>query len=235
MCVLDVGLVEEEKLALRKTLCNLHAQLAYERERRENVEKVLDVTEQEKRVLEERLASLEGARRRQAELEVEVDELRQLWRSETNTKPTDSLVPESVFYLEKGMESGPGTGPDDYEEGGPEHDIRRGHNLTCIRRSEAVRQRGISLLNEVDAQYGVLKTKYDELLHRYQRGDDRLSHKGVQTPAVTLKTRSTSPVDELYQPEYKALFTEIFSRIQKTEEDLKENRATVMEKPVWEE
>ncbi|XP_062846925.1 cerebellar degeneration-related protein 2 [Trichomycterus rosablanca] len=230
---LDAGLVAEEKSALKKTLCNLHAQLASERERREATEKVIELTEREKRALEHRVALLEGARRRQAELEVEVVELRQLWRSESSAKPTDSLMPDTVFYLEKAVESG--TGPDDCEDEGPAQDLRRGHKLTCIRRSEAVRQRGISLLNEVDAQYGVLKTKYEELLHRCQRGDDELSHKGVQTPAVALKMQSLSPMDEPYQPEYKALFKEIFTCIQKTKEDLKENRATVRQKQVLDE
>lgn len=36
-------------------------------------------------------------------------------------------------------------------------DIRRGHEELCIRRAEAVKQRGISLLNEVDAQYSALQ------------------------------------------------------------------------------
>ena len=106
-------------------------------------------------------------------------------------------------------------------------------------RSQAVRQRGISLLNEVDAQYSALQVKYEELLRRCQRGADGLSHKAVQTPAsrrsssvttVSTATASTAtesyrPTDELHQPEYKALFQEIFTCIQKTKEDLSENRA----------
>lgn len=36
-------------------------------------------------------------------------------------------------------------------------DIRRGHEQLCIRRAEAVKRRGISLLNEVDAQYSALQ------------------------------------------------------------------------------
>ena len=36
-------------------------------------------------------------------------------------------------------------------------EIRRGHDRLCIRRAEAVKQRGISLLNEVDAQYSALQ------------------------------------------------------------------------------
>lgn len=39
-------------------------------------------------------------------------------------------------------------------------EIRRGHERLCIRRAEAVKQRGISLLNEVDAQYSALQVVY---------------------------------------------------------------------------
>lgn len=39
-------------------------------------------------------------------------------------------------------------------------DIRRGHEQLCIRRAEVVKQRGISLLNEVDAQYSALQVAY---------------------------------------------------------------------------
>lgn len=38
-------------------------------------------------------------------------------------------------------------------------DIRRSHERLCIRRAEAVKQRGISLLNEVDAQYSALQVE----------------------------------------------------------------------------
>lgn len=41
-------------------------------------------------------------------------------------------------------------------------DIRRGHEQLCIRRAEAVKQRGISLLNEVDAQYSALQVLYSK-------------------------------------------------------------------------
>ncbi|MCJ8746029.1 hypothetical protein PDJAM_G00137030 [Pangasius djambal] len=223
---LDAGLVEEEKSALQNALRSLHTQLGSERERREAAEKVMELTERENRALEEQLAQLEGTRRHQAELEAEVEELRQLWRSETSSvKPTDSLVADAVIFLteEKGAESGAEAVE---EEEGSEQELGRGHELTCIRRSEAVRQRGISLLNEVDAQYSVLKSKYEELLLRCQRGDDAPSHKAVQTPAASLKTHSASLADDAYQPEYRALFKEIFTCIQKTKEDLSENRAT---------
>ena len=36
-------------------------------------------------------------------------------------------------------------------------ELRRRHDQMCIRRAEAVKQRGVSLLNEVDAQYSALQ------------------------------------------------------------------------------
>ncbi|XP_051987799.1 cerebellar degeneration-related protein 2-like [Xyrauchen texanus] len=246
--------VEEENSTLQHTLHTLKAQLAAERARRVEAEQETELTVQENSMLEQRLSLLEGTRRRQAELEAEVEELQQLWRSESSSaKPTDALLPENVFFSAEEM-----VGPEDEEElevefqqgrrrcisesyvrGARAEDIRRGHERTCIRRAQAVKQRGISLLNEVDAQYSALQMKYDELLRRCHQGADKFSHKGVQTANVnaqrrrsliktataTTTTNSICPADELHQPEYIALFKEIFTCIQKTKEDLSENRA----------
>lgn len=252
-------MVEEENESLQTALQTLQAQLVTERERREAAERVAELTDQENRVLEERAVLLEGARRRQAELEAEVEELRQLWRSEApSTRPPDALLPDSVFFPSE-EKAGQGEEEEKDEEEAAQvqerrrcsseshirgtwaEELRRGHDRTCVRRTEghsqAVRQRGISLLNEVDAQYSALQIKYEELLRRCQRGADGLSHKAVQTPAsrrsssVATVTASTSSetgcsVDDLQQPEYKALFKEIFTCIQKTKADLSENRGT---------
>ncbi|XP_026064722.1 cerebellar degeneration-related protein 2-like [Carassius auratus] len=248
---LDDRHVEEENSTLQHTLHNLKVQLASERARRLEAERETELTAQENGALEERLSLLEGARRRQAELEAEVEELRQLWRSESSgARLTDAMLPDSVFF---GVEEKVGVGhveeeeqeaelpqgrrrcsSDSYVRGARAEDIRRGHERTCIRRAQAVKQRGISLLNEVDAQYSALQVKYEELLRRCQQGADSLSHKAVQTPtapAQRRKSQATTTTDticlanELHQPEYKALFKEIFTCIQKTKEDLSENRA----------
>ncbi|XP_036423274.1 cerebellar degeneration-related protein 2 [Colossoma macropomum] len=253
-------MVEEENASLQSTLRTLQAQLVSEREQREAAERAAELTDQENRVLEHRATLLEGAQRRLAELEAEVEELRLLWRSEApSTRPTDALLPDSVFFPseekvkpeeEEKEEEEPvperrRCSSESYVRGTWAEELRRGHDRTCVRRTEghsqAVRQRGISLLNEVDAQYSALQVKYEELLRRCQRGADGLSHKAVQTPAsrrsssVTTVTTATAsmtvesgcPADELHQPEYKTLFKEIFTCIQKTKEDLSENRATL--------
>ncbi|TSV28421.1 Cerebellar degeneration-related protein 2 [Bagarius yarrelli] len=222
----DDDLVKEEKSSLQSALRNLHIQLDSERKRREAAEKVTELTQRESRVLEEQLAQLEGSRRHQAELEVEVEELRQLWRSEKpRVRPTDSLVVDAVFFFAEENREEVGAEAVEEEEGS-EQELRRRHELMCIRRSEAVRQRGISLLNEVDAQYGILKTKYDELLLRCHVGDHSHNHKAVQTPAAALRPPPAPLTNDTHQPEYRALFKEIFTCIQKTKEDLSENRAT---------
>ncbi|KAK9978244.1 hypothetical protein ABG768_020003 [Culter alburnus] len=248
---LDDRLVKEEETStLQHTLHNLKLQLAAERARRVEAERETELTVQENSALAERLSLLEGARRRQAELEAEVEELRQLWRSESSgARLADALLPDNVFF---GVEERVGTGQEEeegleaefpqgrrrcssesYVRGARAEDIRRGHERTCIRRAQAVKQRGISLLNEVDAQYSALQVKYEELLRRCQQGADSLSHKAVQTPTVqaqrrrsqaTTTTETVCLTDELHQPEYKALFKEIFTCIQKTKEDLSENR-----------
>ncbi|XP_051995379.1 cerebellar degeneration-related protein 2 [Xyrauchen texanus] len=249
---LDGRWVEEEYSTLQHTLHTLKTQLSEERARRVEAERETELTVQENSVLEQRMILLEVARHRQAELEAEVEELRQLWRSESSSaRPTYTLLPDSVFFTaeervgpekDEGQEAEfpPGRrrcSSDSYVRGVGAEDIRRGHERTCIRRAQAVKQRGISLLNEVDAQYSALQVKYNELLRRCQMGADSLSHKGVQTATfhgqrrrslistATATTESICPADELHQPEYKALFKEIFTCIQKTKEDLSENRA----------
>ncbi|KAK4811887.1 hypothetical protein QYF61_012305 [Mycteria americana] len=110
-----------------------------------------------------------------------------------------------------------------------------------------VRKRGMSILREVDEQYHALLEKYEELLSKCRQHKDSVRHTGVQTSRPIsrdssfrdfrgegheLEERKTmektiskhvEAVDkrlEQSQPEYKALFKEIFSRIQKTKADI---------------
>lgn len=125
-------------------------------------------------------------------------------------------------------------------------DIVRGHEETCVRWAQAVKQRGISLLHEVDTQYSALKVKYEELLKKCQQEEDSLSHKAVQTsraPAKDLAALNAQPKPSTLSwdpasvtpepisspttstpPEYKALFKEIFSCIKKTKQEIDEQR-----------
>jgi len=116
------------------------------------------------------------------------------------------------------------------------------HECSCVRRAEVVKYRGISLLSEVDAQYSALQVKYDELLRHCHLGpkqqadedeeekeeeeeeDDEDEPKSVQTASLAAACPALMDMEDFHQPEYKELFREIFSRIQKTKEDLIENR-----------
>lgn len=73
---------EEERAALEGLVQSLEAQLEVERSRRHEAEQEAEATAVENSLLGQRLAALECCRTRQAELEAEVEELRQLWRAE---------------------------------------------------------------------------------------------------------------------------------------------------------
>ncbi|XP_010731203.3 cerebellar degeneration-related protein 2 [Larimichthys crocea] len=248
----DMSWHEEEQASLRESLHTLQTQFASERARREESERVAELLAGENAALEQQLAGMEGCQARVAELEREAEELRQLWKSESSTRSIrhdiiHSLLPNSMFL-----------NPEEDSEGGaaavkspwvlkrwdserlmklaqtPDSPDRiYDHECSCVRRAEVVKYRGISLLNEVDAQYSALQVKYDELLQRCHLGlqeeeeeeQDGQSHKSVQTASLTATCPAPMDMeDDFHQPEYKELFREIFSRIQKTKEDLIENR-----------
>ncbi|XP_068574691.1 cerebellar degeneration-related protein 2 [Cebidichthys violaceus] len=252
---------EEENAALQRSVQTLQSQIAVERSHREAAEQESELTSRENRGLEERLEELDGCRVRKKELEAEVEQLRLLWRADRANsirRPEQLLLPDEVFFA---SEDRPSPGQDEIEEKvekdeeqrqyirqrcnsdsvlrvASADEIRRGHEQLCIRRTEAVKQRGISLLNEVDAQYSALQVKYEELLRRCQQADGP-SHKAVQTSngllasSRTRRRRSSAALShptvvlDSQQPEYKALFKEIFTCIQKTKDDLGTNRSPV--------
>ncbi|XP_011360210.2 cerebellar degeneration-related protein 2-like [Pteropus vampyrus] len=113
--------------------------------------------------------------------------------------------------------------------------------------ANSVRKRGMSILREVDEQYHALLEKYEELLSKCRQHRAGVRHAGVQTSRPISRDSSwrdlqggeegqgeakagekslsqhVEAVDkrlEQSQPEYKALFKEIFSRIQKTKADI---------------
>ncbi|KAM9296499.1 cerebellar degeneration-related protein 2-like [Gastrophryne carolinensis] len=103
------------------------------------------------------------------------------------------------------------------------------------------RRRGMSILREVDEQYHTLLERYEELLAKCRRHEDSLCHTGVQTSrpvsrdnssrdlpteeaeperVLTMQLKAANRKLEQSQPEYKALFKEIFNRIQRTKQDI---------------
>ncbi|NXG40887.1 CDR2 protein, partial [Psilopogon haemacephalus] len=261
----ELSPLEEENENLKKAVTVLQAQLNLEREKRVTMEEEYSLMVKENCDLEQRLVDSDLYRARAEELEAEVAEMRQMLQSENTIHNAEKLVPESFFIsfkesLERELAQSPDDGlltlselekkalkrssSENFLSSAAGGDILRGHEETCIRRAEAVKQRGISVLNEVDAQYNALKVKYEELLKKCQTDEDSLKHKAVQTlkqyskdlnvgnsqydlsasnPEFTNVELNDSPTNAL--PEYKALFKEIFSCIRKTKEEIDEHRA----------
>ncbi|KAK5881464.1 hypothetical protein CesoFtcFv8_022257 [Champsocephalus esox] len=258
----DMSWHEEEQASLRQSLRSLQTQFAGERARREQSEREAELLAGENAALEHQLAGMEGCKTRVTELEREAEELRHLWKSDSSTRSSrpdniHSLLPNSMF-LNPEEESEEGAAAAKSPWALKSWDSERlartpqtphrvnDHECSCVRRAEVVKYRGISLLNEVDAQYSALQVKYDELLRRCQPGqqededededeeeeeeeeEDGQTNQSVQTACLSAACPSlTDFKDDFNQPEYKELFREIFSRIQKTKEDLIENRGRV--------
>ncbi|XP_077389421.1 cerebellar degeneration-related protein 2 isoform X2 [Festucalex cinctus] len=240
---------EEEHEILLRSVHTLQGQLAAEKSRREAAERESELTANDKRGLQRRLDVLTGCRARQTELQAQVEQLRLMWRADCmSRKPDQLLLPDVVFFT---SDDKPQEGQVESEEAAEEttedqkRELQRqtfngtvnasdDHDKMCVRRAEVVKQRGILLLNEVDAQYNVLQVKYDELLQRCRQTTEGLTHKSVQTsrsPSVSVRPRprrlsgsAKDPSTMSEEPEYKVLFKEIFTCIQKTKEDLHENR-----------
>ncbi|XP_053550769.1 cerebellar degeneration-related protein 2 [Bombina bombina] len=250
----QTGALEEENDCLKKTLSVLEAQLSLEQKKRATLEEEHKQVLTENAELENILQEQSSYHTRAEELEAEVAEMRQICRTENVfASNVEKLIPESIFISFKET-------PDKEDHAAvlelPDVEkkplkrsnserllttvateiILNGHEETCIRRTEAVKQRGISLLNEVDAQYSALKVKYEELLQKCQQEEECISHKSVQTskPALDLSpmdssrggsaTRHQASPNVTTQPEYKVLFEEIFSCIKRTKEEINEQR-----------
>ncbi|XP_033840641.1 cerebellar degeneration-related protein 2-like [Periophthalmus magnuspinnatus] len=226
---------EEQKEALTETLQTLQRQLANERSRRERAEHDAEILANENATLEQQLATTEGWKTRIIELEQEADELRQLWKFHSSSR---SPVFDANFLDEAHSDSSHNSRL--LKRSGSERAITKpahflespdDHACSCVRRHDAFKYRGISLLNEVDAQYSALQVKYEELLSRCQ--SNTLQEEMIQSEAG-IDSRNSNMADfehlkdDMHQPEYKELFREIFQRIQKTKEDLIENRGRGM-------
>lgn len=187
-----------------------------------------------------------------SELEHEAEELRQLWKSKSSSRSARSdllhgLLPQSLLLNpeEEGAgEPAAARSPAVLKRWASERQMKAtqapdspgeiyDHECSCVRRAEVVKYRGISLLNEVDAQYSALQVKYEELLRRCQLEEEEEEEKeepgckaltsGVAAGRLS-QTDTEDFEDDRHQPEYKELFRKIFSRIQKTKDDLNKNR-----------
>ncbi|KAM9772908.1 cerebellar degeneration-related protein 2-like isoform X1 [Syngnathus typhle] len=225
---------EEQQASLRRSLRSLQAQYAGERARREEAEREAGLLSRQRAVLERQLAGMETCRMRVSELEREAEELRHLWKSESFSRLNVAYaLPEEEEAEEErdGEASGPFLRSQrPLKRWASERLLKTKHSADpagehecwCAQRGGKAERGGISLLNEVDAQYSALQVKYEKLLRRFglqqhqeEEEHEHLSHKTVQTVDYN---------GGFHQPEYKELFREIFARIQKTKEDL-EKRA----------
>ncbi|KAJ8251156.1 hypothetical protein GJAV_G00217920 [Gymnothorax javanicus] len=234
--------LSKENSRLERSMRELQTQLGAEQARRKEAEREAESVAQENAKLEQQVTDLEArcSQEQVLKLEVELEESRQLWRAEVGGARMGSTAVEDALLspLEERVEP-PEDGGEEVEAGQIENEfltkgvlrgssaeeILRGHDLSCIRRAQAVKRRGVSLLSEVDAQYSALQAQYDRLLHQCQLGGDGRSHKAVQTrdrihsPAVT-PTQLLRLEEDSQPPEYRALFQEIFTCIQKSRQDL---------------
>ncbi|XP_014858574.1 PREDICTED: cerebellar degeneration-related protein 2-like [Poecilia mexicana] len=228
---------EEAQVTLQQSLRALQTQFATERARREEAETEAQLLARENAALEQQLARMEGCQARVSELEQEAEELRQLWKSQSSSRSPRSDVIHGLLLLnpEEENEGAPAAvkSPAVLKRWASERQMKAtqapdspsriyDHECSCVRRPEVVKYRGISLLNEVDAQYSALQVKYDELLRRCGHLEElQESELSGSSPAPA---EADDSEDDFHQPEYKELFREIFSRIQKTKEDLIEHR-----------
>lgn len=161
---------------------------------------------------------------------MEAEELRQLWKS-PRRPDLIHMMPHPAFLTEEDGEGRGAAAPwllkrwDSERLLGATHTPPDspgriyGHECTCVRRAEVTKYRGISLLNEVDAQYSALQAKYDALLQRCHQGQQQ-EEEGEEEEGSSQK-RAPAALEEDHQPEYKKIFKQIFSHIQKSKKDLR--------------
>ncbi|XP_062860075.1 cerebellar degeneration-related protein 2 [Trichomycterus rosablanca] len=200
---------DEEHTNLLTSVQVLQTRLISERCLREAAEHEVEELAQKIRDFQPRLALLDDYQVRLAELQTEVVEMKQRGRSGTGSE----MLPGTVFYPSPEETCEIWQPRPKLKRCSSEESACRGlaketpaHAAGCL---EAVESSGVSLLSEVDAQYRALQKEYDALLRQLQSG--RLqSDKAVQTPSGGVGTQ-----DDAQLPEYKTLFREIFTHIQK--------------------
>uniref|UniRef100_A0A8D0FCA6 Cerebellar degeneration related protein 2 like n=1 Tax=Strix occidentalis caurina TaxID=311401 RepID=A0A8D0FCA6_STROC len=225
--------LERENERLQAMVNSLRSQVNQEKQRKERVEREYTSVIQEYSDLEQRVCEMENCKLRIKELEAELLELQQMKQPLNNAPEADYI---DLSEEEGGKSHGPSMTPS------PNHPVRKSCSDTALNaivtkdavsrhegnytlHANNVRKRGMSILREVDEQYHALLEKYEELLSKCRQHKDSVRHTGVQTSRPISRDSSFRDFrgegHELEdQPEYKALFKEIFSRIQKTKADI---------------
>ena len=175
---------------------------------------------------------------RLTELEQESEELRQLWKLQSTSRAAFNAV--NFLHDSEDLDSDSTKKTCRLKRWGSDRLIIKAthiseypddHSCSCVRRHDAFKHRGISLLNEVDAQYSALQVKYDNLLRRCHQGT--LLQDGDMMPEEMKAAADYGQfTEDMHQPEYKELFREIFQRIQKTKADLMENRGGAIDEDI---
>lgn len=222
---------EDEHTALLLSVHSLQAELNLERGLRETAKQEAEALAREISELEPCVTLCEGYKARLAEVEAEIEELRQLTRSNSASR----MFPAALFFPSEEEVSEIWETKqvlkccDDarqlLEAGRRDEDLRNAYR----RHSETAKSHGVSLLNEVDAQYSALQRKYNVLLRRLEDRTQSRCDKAVQT-ITAYRYSALNPVNHACSqdcdqlPEYKTLFNEIFIHIQNSRKDLELNR-----------
>lgn len=219
---------EDEHSAL---LNSLQVQLNLERTLRETAELEAEALAREISELEPRVLLLESYKSRLAEVEAEVEDLRQPVRSDSASR----MLPNTLFFSSEEDVSEIwetkrcSRNKQLLEAGRKDEDLRHGEHVDAhMGHFEVVNRHGMSLLNEMDTQCSVLQRKYNALLRQCEDRSKSQCDKAVQTTTASQYTTLNPVTHTLSQdcaqlPEYKTLFKEIFTCIQNSKKDL--NRA----------
>uniref|UniRef100_A0A8C2UL06 Cerebellar deration related protein 2 like n=1 Tax=Coturnix japonica TaxID=93934 RepID=A0A8C2UL06_COTJA len=227
-CSFNQKPLERENERLQAMVDSLRSQVNQEKQRKERVEREYSSVIQEYSDLEQRVCEMEHCKLRIKELEAELLELQQMKQPLNNAPEADYI---DLSEEEGGKSQGPSMTPS------PNHPVRKSCSDTALNaivtkdavsrhegnytlHANNVRKRGMSILREVDEQYHALLEKYEELLSKCRQHKDSVRHAGVQTSRPISRDSSFRDFRGEGQPEYKALFKEIFSRIQKTKADI---------------
>lgn len=224
---------EQEEEKHTTLLHSVQVQLNLERTLRETAELEAEALAREISELEPRLTLLEAYKARLAEVEAEVEDLRQLVRSDS----ASCMLPSTLFFpsdeeVSEIWETKRRSGKKQLLDAGrKDEDLSNEHSDACMGHLEAANRHGMSLLHEMDTQYSALQRKYNALLHHFEVRTQSQCDKAVQTSTAS-QYATLNPVTHRFSqdcaqlPEYKTLFNEIFTYIQNSKKELNRAKST---------